>query len=330
MPTAFVTGGTGFVGRHLVMLLRTRGWEVVAVHRASSNVAPLRELGAELREVELGDADGLVRALPRRVDVVFHVAASTNTWRGNNAAQTRSNVDGTRHVVAAALKQQARRYVHTSSIAAYGTAAYRERIDEHTRSDAATHWVNYVRTKWLAEQEVHRAVAQGLDAVIVNPANVIGPHDTHNWFRLFRLAALGRLPGAPPGQGAWCDVREVARAHLGAAECGRTGENYLLGGDDASYAEVATLAAEFSGATPPKAIPAWALRAVGQASEWASRVTGREPEVTPESAFFVCGTGSVDSGKAARELGYRTRPWRSLVNETLDWMRNEGLLSRTH
>ena len=328
MPTAFVSGGTGFVGRHLVTLLRAEGWHVVAAHRASSNVGPLRALGAELRAVELGDADGLVRAMPHGVDAVFHVAASTSTWRGGDAAQTRTNVDGTRHVVAAALARQARRLVHTSSIAAYGTAAYRERIDESTPSDAATHWVNYVRTKWLAEQEVRRAIARGLDAVIVNPANVIGPYDTHNWFRLFRLAALGELPGAPPGQGTWCDVREVAKAHLAAATSGRTGENYLLGGDDASYAEVSRFVAERSGATRPRAIPAWALRAAGRVSGWTSRVTGREPDVTPESAFFVCGTGSVDSGKAERELGYRTRPWRSLVEETLDWMRNEGLLSR--
>ena len=327
MPTAFVTGGTGFLGRNLVTLLRAEGWDVIALHRPSSDVDPLRRLGVELREADLTDPVGLRRVMPHGVDAVFHVAASTSTWRGGNAEQTRANVDGTRNVVDAALGRNARRFVHTSSIASYGTAAYRQRIDERTPSDAATHWVNYIRTKWLAEQEVRRGVAHGLDAVIVNPANVVGAYDTHNWSRLFRLAALGQLPGAPPGRGSWCDVREVARAHLAAAERGRAGENYLLGGEDASYAEVTRLVAGIAGASPPTAIPAWALRAVARVVGWTSRITGQEPEVTPEGTFFVCGTGSVDSRKAERELGYRTRPWSPLVEETVAWMRAEGQLA---
>lgn len=329
MSTAFVTGGTGFVGRNLIELLRTEGWDVIAVHRPSSRVAGLRELGVDLREADVLDSSALMRAMPDGVDAVFHAAAATGTWSGGNAQQTRTNVDGTRNVVEAALARKARRFVHTASVATYGTSAYTTRIDERTTSDAGTHWVNYLRTKWMGEQIVKQAAARGLDAVMLNPANIIGPHDTHNWSRLFKLVADGKLPGVPPGRGCWCDVRDVAHGHLMAALKGRSGENYLLGGVEASYFEVTRLAADILGAKAPPAIPAVALRALARVNEWISAFTKREPDITPEGAFMVCGTGVVDSSKAERELGYRSRPLRPMVEDTLAWMRSEGTISAT-
>jgi nucleoside-diphosphate-sugar epimerase len=325
-PLAFVTGGTGFIGQNLIELLTEQGWDVVAAHRRGADAERLRALGAEPREVVLEDVDSVAAAMPGDCDAVFHLAAATSTWRGANARQTRTNVDGTRAVVAAALRAGVRRLVHTSSIAAYGTPAYRERITEESPSDAATHWVNYVRTKWLAEQAARAACAEGLEVVLLNPANVVGRYDTHNWSRLFLLTAQGKLPGVPPGAGSWCDVREVARAHLAAAECGRPGENYLLGGVDASYVEVTRLVAERTGSRAPRPIPAWAMRALGRVNDWVSLGTGREPDITPEGAFFVCGTGTVDSSKARRELGFRAVPLPTMVDDTIDWLREARLL----
>jgi nucleoside-diphosphate-sugar epimerase len=327
MALAFVTGGTGFVGQHLVARLAADGWDVVALYRPGADTRPLRAAGVTLRAGRLTEAAEVLATMPERPDAVFHVAGSTSLWRGDAAEQTRVNVAGTRHVVDAALARGARRLVHTSSIAAYGTLAYRAAgFDEATPSDAARHWVCYLRTKWLGEQEVRRGAERGLEVVLLNPANVLGPGDRHNWSQLFALLVAGKLPGVPPGRGSWCDVREVAAAHVAAAARGRPGENYLLGGVDASYADVTAMAAELTGVRAPRPLPAWALRAVGRVNQWGSALTRRAPDVTPEAAFLACGVGTVDSAKAERDLGFRAVPLRPLVADTLAWMRAEGLL----
>ena len=128
------------------------------------------------------------------------------------------------------------RFILTSSIAAFGFQA--ERITEDTTSTALDSSINYFRTKRLAELEVLQAVERGLDAVILNPANIIGRYDASGWSRFFKLIEEGRLPGVPPGSGSFCHAREVARAHVTAFERGQAGHHYLLGGVDATFLEV--------------------------------------------------------------------------------------------
>lgn len=325
MPTAFVTGGTGFVGLNLVRLLRERDWEVIAVHRQGSDVRTLADFGPELRVADVRDAEAVERAMPDGVDAVFHVAASTNLWRFGNAEQTRTNVDGTRIVVQAALTRGARRFIHTSSVVAYGDSLLSGTIHEDSPSNAATHWVNYVRTKKLAELEVSDGIAHGLDAVILNPANVLGPYDRQGWSRMFRLVRERRLPGCPPGSSPWCHVEEVATAHLAAFERGHCGHGYLLGGSDASYEEMIRVVAELCGAKAPRRLPAGLLRVVGRVAELFSYVTRKEPDVTPEKVFLTCAHSTVDDSKAQRELGYRAVPLRRMLEDTHTWLRAEGL-----
>ena len=157
MTTAFVTGATGFVGVNLVDRLVRDGWEVTALHRASSDLTYLQRFAPGLAVGDVVEADSVLAAMPKDVDAVFHVAASTNFWAVNNSEQTRINVAGTRNVVRAALERGAKRFVHTSSIAAYAPESGTV-LREDTPSRAADHWINYFRTKWLAEQEV-RAVS---------------------------------------------------------------------------------------------------------------------------------------------------------------------------
>jgi len=323
MKTAFVTGGTGFVGLNLIKTLRQRDWKVVAIHRASSDLRYLAPFGAQLVVAELGDADAVLAAMPEAIDAVFHVAASTNLWRGNNAEQTRTNVDGTRNVVEAALKRRAGRLIHTSSVAAYGTHDG-VRIDESATSNAPDHWVNYCRTKWLAEEQVVKGISRGLDAVILNPANIMGPYDLHNWSRLLVMLKQKRLPGVPPGAGAWCQVQDVVDAHLSAYERGRKGERYILGGPAASYADMLAISAERLGVKKPRPIPVAVLKALGLLNDWWSRVSGKEPDVTPETALLLSAHSDCDSSKATRELGYQTRALKEIVDSCYQWLLAEG------
>ena len=118
--TAFVTGATGFLGLNLVEQLTAAGWSVVALHRATSDLGPLRAFPVEPVEGDLLDLASLKRALPQRVDAVFHVAADTSVWARNNPRQTRINVGGTQNLLEAALAAEARRFIHTSTWNTYG------------------------------------------------------------------------------------------------------------------------------------------------------------------------------------------------------------------
>jgi nucleoside-diphosphate-sugar epimerase len=320
MPqTAFVTGATGFVGLNVVEELLRRGWRVTAMHRAGADVGHLRRLGADCVVGDVTDAISVERAIPQAVEAVFHVAGDTGLWSGNNAAQDRVNIEGTRNTVAAALVRRARRFVHTSTISVYGMQD--GRLDERSPQLGRESSINYQRSKYFAEREVRAGIARGLDAVILNPAGIIGAYDTRNYARLFRLVATGRLPGVPPGALSFCHAREVARAHVAAAERGRTGENYILGGTDATLLElVREIGAALGKAVPQRPTPAWLLRAVGALGALRGALTGRAPEITPEVVRMGLRSFTCDCAKAARELGFRVVPLRDMVADCAAWM----------
>ncbi len=324
--TAFVTGATGFLGLNLVKLLCSEGWHVHALHRSNKGLAELTSFGAQPVQGGIDDVDALARIIPEQVDALFHVAASTSMWRQADDAQYQTNVIGTRNVVQAALQRRVGRFVHTSSVAAYGDAAFPDMLTEDSPRNAEDHWVSYFRTKHLAELEVEKGIHKGLDAVFVNPAAIVGPYDEHNWARLIRLVAAGKLPGTPPGLGGFCHVREVARAHLAAFEKGRTGERYMLGGVNARYAEFVRIIAEKLGKKPAPVLPAWLLKTVAQANQLASYLTRKEPDITPEGALVVCLNGPISSEKSIAELGFQCVPLEEMIEDTLVWMRAEGKL----
>jgi nucleoside-diphosphate-sugar epimerase len=325
LKTAFVTGSTGFVGLNLVEALVSSGWKVTALHRPSSDLTYLSRFAAEQVVGDITDADSLRAVMPRNPDAVFHVAANVNMWSRRNNRQTRENVEGTRNVVGVALERGAKRFIHTSSIAAFGV--HPEPVDESTPTNAQRSWVNYLRTKALGEQEVRRGVEAGLNAVILNPANIFGPYDLGQWSRMLYLVHRERLPGVPPGRGSFCHVREVVRAHLNAVERGRCGENYLLGGADADFLELIRLCGEItSRRVPAKKTPWWLLRLMGRIGEWRSRIDGKRPTLTPEIAWLMGCRWVCRSDKAIRELDYRIVPLREMVEDCHRWMVAEGRL----
>ncbi len=186
--------------------------------------------------------------------------------------------------------------------------------------------MNYQRSKFLAEEEVRKVIARGLDAVILNPAAIMGPYDTVNWVRMIRLVCARKQPGVPPGRMSFCHVDKVARAHIAAVERGRRGENYLLGGTEAPLAELVLVIGEVARvATPARVSLAWLLRVVGQAGEWVSHITRKKPRFTPESARMATHL-HCDCGKAVREPGFQSVPLCRLVEDSYAWLRGEGLL----
>jgi nucleoside-diphosphate-sugar epimerase len=325
--TAFVTGGTGFLGRHVVEQLTSLGWHVVALHRATSDLRHLSRYPVELIAGSITDAKSVARAMPASCDAVFHLAGNTSLWSGRNAEQTRDNVDGTRIVVQAAIDKEARRFVHTSSVAAWGEQPVVP-FDETAPSSALESFINYERTKYLGEIEVERGVAKGLKAVILNPGHVVGRYDTTGWARLIRLVHARKLLGVPPGAGCWAHAQQVARAHVTAVDLGRVGERYLLGGTSATYLEVVGIIGELTGRNvPSRCLPPWVMRAFGRLSEWAALITRHPPTVTPEIAAASARRPHLfKSDKAIRELGYRPVAIDDMLRESYEWLKSESLL----
>jgi len=323
--SAFVTGGTGFIGLNLVEHLSQSGWDVVALHRTNSRLTHLKKYPVRLVEGEIEDSASLERVMPENVDAVFHVACDVSLWSGHRDRQWRTNVEGTRNMVAAALAKRARKFVHTSTVSVYGMQT--EPFDE-TAPKLGRDSFFYQRSKTAAEDEVAKGIDQGLDAVFLNPTNVIGRYDWSTWSRFIRLAANRQLFRIPPGRACYAHVGAVVRAHVAAAEKGQTGHNYLLGGQDKSYAEIVRMVCEILG-TPPNTMVGRApvLRFAGRASEWISKITGKEPKISEESAMLVNASIVVSSEKAIRELGYQVVPVETMLKDCIDWMIAEKLVS---
>jgi nucleoside-diphosphate-sugar epimerase len=323
--TAFVTGATGFVGISLVQELVRCGWNVIALHRPTSDLTHLKQLPVRLVQGVLDDTASFEHSVPEGVDAIFHTAADVSFWSRYNARQTRTNVEGTRNIVEVALKRKARRFIHTSTFVVYGFAT--RPFDETFPQNGRGSWFNYMHTKALAEEEVRHGIARGLDAVVLNPANIIGPFDRYNWARLIRLAAQGRLPSIPPGRGSFCHSVEVARAHVAAVDHGRTGENYLLAGADATYKQAVDIVYDLVGRRRYTVVaPAGLMRAAGRFFECVSFLSNQEPLVTPESAAFLSIDMTCRSDKAERELNYRPVPLRTMVEDCYRWLIAEGVI----
>ena len=325
--TAFVTGGTGFLGLNLIQQLTEAGWQVTALHRASSDLTYLTRFPVTLAAGEIEDAASLSRAMPNGLDAVFHVAGDVSFWSGHRARQIGTNVEGTRNVAAAARRKGARRFVHTSTIAVYGEQP--GPFDETAPHLGKSSPIGYLHSKALAEEEVRQAIPEGLDAVLLNPANIVGPYDLSNWSRLFRLVASDKRPGVPPGRAPFCHVAEVAKAHRTAFERGRTGENYILAGTDASYLEAFVVVGQLLGhPVPKKPIPTIALALAGRLGEWGSHWTHKEPDLTPEMATLLSRAILCRSDKAARELGYQAVPLQTMFEDCYRWLLAEGLIRK--
>jgi dihydroflavonol-4-reductase len=325
--TAFVTGGTGFIGINLIELLVDEGWEVTALHRATSDLTYLERLPISRVEGSITDRDSLENAIPEGTEVVFHVAGDTSFWSKKNAMQDAINIDGTRNMVEVSAKKGVQTFIHTSSNSVWGRAT--GVITEETRSDGKSSWINYERSKHLGEIEALKGVALGMKVVVLNPGDVAGPYDANNWGRLFFLLRDGALPAIGGGRVTLTHVHDVARAHLAAVDKGRNGERYLLTGKDHELTELASEMASLSGAKVPRKAPSWVLKLYGRISIIVAAITGKEPDVTPELAEIATAHGATfRSDKAMRELGYRIQPMSVSVRDNFDWLVKEGLLEK--
>jgi dihydroflavonol-4-reductase len=239
-----------------------------------------------------------------------------------------ANVEGTRALVRAARDARVKRFVHTSSVAAIGHVAGGI-ADEHTSWDFARLRIPYCDTKHAAEQVVRdEGVRQGLDAVIVNPAFVFGPGDRRKARGSWLQHIARRPPFFAPGGGMNAvDVHDVASGHILAAQHGRTGERYILGGENLTHAQLFRKVCRIIGKRPPRVtIPAPLMRMVARAATWLDPVFALRPPATAEILRMLPLKLFYSSEKAATELGYASFPIDMAIKATFDWMLDMDLL----
>ncbi|MDB5405714.1 MAG: Nucleoside-diphosphate-sugar epimerase [Rhodospirillales bacterium] len=326
--TALVTGASGFVGSAVARLLVASGARVRVLMRPGSDRRNIAGLDVESREGSLEDGGSLVAALDGCTEL-YHVAADYRLWVRDPAAMFRANVDGTRTLMEAALAAGVGRIVYTSSVATLGILPGGV-ADEATPSRYADMVGPYKQSKFLAEIEVKRLVAQrGLPAVIVNPSTPVGPRDVKPTptGRIIVEAATGKVPVFVDTGLNLVHVDDVAAAHLVAAEKGKIGERYILGGENLSLGQILTEVAMLSGRKPPTIqLPIGPLFPIALAAELAARFTGKEPFVTRDGLRMARKTMFFSWEKAKRELGYAPRPVRQGLAEALEWFRGAGYL----
>ena len=328
MSRVAITGASGLLGGNLAAECHAAGHHVIATRRASTRVDHLDDLPIEWRDADLGDAAALARAF-EGADVVFHCAAAVTVRRAVTPDMTAANVTGTERVIEACVAARVPRLVHTSSVVAIGLSTDGKPCDETAEWNFEREGLldAYAITKHQAEQVV-RAAADRIDAVIVNPTYMFGPRDARpSSGKLIVDVVRRKVPGWTPGYNNFVDVRDVARGMLAAWQRGRRGERYILAGHDLTYREAFETIARVAGVAPPRLYAphavAWLL---GRWGDLVERRGGSPVVNSTQVRYAYTDRFRFSSTKAARELGYAPGPLGPAIADAIAWFRARGML----
>ena len=324
---AFVTGATGFLGSHVARVLADQGADLRLLVRPTSNLKNLEGLKAETATGDLREAASLSKAISG-CDTVFHVAADYRLWVRDPDEMYRSNVEGTRAILDAARNGGVRRVVYTSSVATMGFTSNGTPADEDSPVALADMIGHYKRSKFMAEQVAIEAGRSGLHVVTVNPTTPIGEQD-------IKPTPTGRIvvdflqrkfPAYVETGLNLVDVRECARGHVSALERGKSGERYILGGENLTLKQILDKLGRITGLPSPKVkLPYVFAFAAGVVDEAITgRMLKREPRVTVDTVRMGKKKMFASSDKAERELGWKIVPIDDALRRAVEWFRANG------
>jgi len=323
--TTLVTGAAGFLGSHVARQLVARGENVRVLMRASSNNRAVSDLSLEYVTGDLRDGDSLARAM-NGVKRVFHVAADYRLWAKDSQEIYDSNVGGTKNLLAAAKNAGVEQLIYTGTVATIAVERP-ELPNESTESTLEEMIGHYKRSKWMAEREVLQAARGGLPVIVVMPTTPVGPWD---WKptptgKIILDFLNGKMPGYVETGLNFVGVEECAAGHLLAAERGKLGERYLLGGENLTLKELLDTLAKITGlAAPTMKIPHGVALSMAYVESAFSRLIGREPQIPVEGVKIAQHKMFVDCSRAQRELGFRPGPVAAALERAVRWYQANG------
>lgn len=330
---AFVTGATGFLGSHVARVLLEEGADLRLLIRSTSDLRNLEGLPGDRVEGDLRDAASIARAVSG-CEVVFHVAADYRLFVRDPDAMYRSNVEGTRSLLEAAKKQGVRRVIYTSSVATMGFHSGSNGLGSNDVADEQSPVTledmigPYKRSKFMAEQLAINAAKSGVDVVVVNPTTPVGERDIKPTptGRIVLDFLKRKFPAYVETGLNLVDAKECARGHLQALEKGRSGERYILGGENLTLKAILDRLAVITGLKSPTVkLPYVFAFATGVVDEMVTgRLLGREPRATIDAVRMGRKMMFVKSEKAERELGWRLVPVEGALRRAVNWFRDNG------
>ena len=324
---ALVTGGTGFLGAHIVRALLSSDHHVRCLVRPSSRLDNLKDLHVELTEGDLRDLDSLRKAI-KDCEVVYHCAADYRLWCKKPAEMYASNVGGTNNVMQAAFEEGVPRAVYTSTVGCLGMNENGTPANESTPVSIDDMIGDYKRSKFQAEEKVREWAARGLPVVIVNPSTPVGELDIKPTptGKIIVDFLRGKMFGYVDTGMNLIDVRDCAEGHILAAEKGRVGERYILGGPNLTLKEMFDMLGLATGIASPKMkVPHWVAETYSRLENfWSLGIVRREPEVPLESVKLARHKMWFDPSKAVRELGLKQSAIEEALVRAVNWFREHG------
>ena len=317
---AFVTGATGFIGRHLVSALVDRGDAVTCLVRDPLRAKSLAHTGATVTAGDVTDRNTMRESM-RGSDVVFHLAGMYKLGRAHWARMAAVNVDGARNTLELAVELGVPKIVHTSTVGVFGNTRG-EVVDESYRAPKESMGSKYERTKWIAHYEVAVSMQQrGNPVVIVQPGGVTGAGDTSPHMAIID-SFLQRVPvmfGAKSGL-TLAHVDDIAEGHILAAEKGTAGESYILCGPSLTYRQIFELSETLTGIPGARIwLPGWMASTTSRVAGAIESMGMRMPLSSEALGTLADNTFWASADKASRELGFTVRPVDEVLNEVLDF-----------
>lgn len=320
-----LTGATGFLGNNLLRLLLEDKYDVTVTVRPSSNRQALDGLDVECVDADLGKPETLVQAAAS-VDLIIHAAAMIHLgWTRLDEAR-RINVESTRALAEAARRHRIR-MIHVSTVDTLACADKDRLVTESDREPAKPP-CTYVVSKREAEEAFYEQIDLGLDGLVVHPGFMLGPWDWKPTSGMMIQTVCNNVAFfAPPGGCSVADVRDVACGILSAIEHGRTGENYILGGENLTFLDLWTRIAEITGSRKPFGVsPRWLAHAAGRIGDGVGKLIGKEPLLNSANVAIGNIYSWYSSEKAQKELGYRIGSADRAIEDSWKWLKAYGYI----
>ena len=325
----FVTGATGFIGNNLVNKLISKGYEVNVLVRSTKAKKLFKNEKITVFTGDLHNTEIIDKAM-KSCDVVFHMAAYANIWSKDKTLAFRTNVLGTKNILEAALKNEIKKVVFTSSAATLPPSKEKEDVDESFPLPAI-YLTDYEITKKEAEQLCIDYYKKGLDVVVVKPPRVFGlgylnkSNSVTIMIKYYLKGTWRIIPGDGSQIGSYVFIDDIVQGHLLAMQKGTPGENYILGGNNVSYNEFFNILAKVSGKKQFMVhFPLPLMMGISKFEFFMAETFGKKPLITPPWVKRYLQNRPLSSQKSIKELTYAITPLPEAIQKTIDWLKTNN------